>query len=1303
MRTMIFFMFLLLSFTLSFAEIIHVPGDYPTIQEAIDAANPGDIVMVAPGVYYEEITLKADVDVIGAGEGLSIIDGGGDYGDVVTAVGGSITSNTKFQGFTVTGAISGGSMPGGAGIFCNMTAEPEICNNRVEGNDFGVELWNGASAYVHNNVIIDNMYTGVDMSSLANVINNTISNNGSGGVHGNGWGNCIVMNNIITGNSSYGIGTGTGWPPPIISYNDVWNNGVNYQNCSAGTGDISSDPLFVDEPNGDFHLQSISPCIDSGNPNSAYNDPDGSRNDMGAYGGPGAAVSTPEVSFTIPTQNELNVLYGTDVSAIFSVDMDSSTINSLTFRAHGNLTGLHTGTVSYDSASKLATLNPDNDFTYGEVVTSILTKDIQSFYGDSLEGYVWQFTSIVDGGSGLFAPPVDYAVNNYPNSVITADFNNNGVLDLAAVNEGSNNVSILLGNGDGTFSTATNFSCGTSPYAVCTGDFNSDGNLDLAAANWGSNDVSILLGNGDGSFGAAANYPAGSQPMAVCYGDFDLDGNLDIAISNPTSDDVSILLGNGDGSFNTPGSYPVGNLPLSLCTADFDNDGFLDIATANGNSNNISILLGYGDGTFASATNFPCGDSPFSVCTGDFDGDGDLDLGAANGGSNNVSILLGNGNGSFSSPVTYFVGLPPYAISTSDIDGDGNLDLAVALELSYYISVLIGIGDGSFSGENSFSCGLNPHSVVGGDFDGDGDIDLCTANYGDNDLSILLNEDALVVIATNPYQFQIDAQKSTNITAAFNTDLNVSTLDSTSFLVLGTQTGPHYGTISYDGDSLTATLNPNTDFIDGEMVTALLTKDIQATTGVYLQGFTWSFTIEVTTPSSGTFGNAINYGAGTEPRGMFAGDLDFDDDVDIVTVLSNYPNPGAAVVLLNNGDGTFGSPSSYSLGAADPLSVFGADLDGDGDIDIATAHNEPGTSHLVIMKNNGNGIFSLYASYAPAVLGQDISGGDFDLDGDIDLVMGDSWGTNPCVLVMVNNGSGNFSGPYAYSTGLHTRGLAAADVENDGDIDIIVSDNASSISILLNDGNGNFPTLAVYQTESNPNGLYVNDLNGDGYTDIAAASYSGDNVQVLLNNGDGSFGSASSYNTGSSTRRITGGDFDGDGDIDLSVSVNGADSVSVIFNNGNGTYTNLTKYHVGDNPWGIKSADFDLDGDLDLACANFNSNNVSVLLNTGTEVSENPKDSIHKPFLKVYPNPFTDRVDVRFSIGLNKGNNELKIYDVSGRLVRSFFIPTDYSVLHTTLMWDGKDSKGKMVPSGIYFCKLKTSKKTMTRKIICVR
>ena len=55
----------------------------------------------------------------------------------------------------------------------------------------------------------------------------------------------------------------------------------------SGTGNINADPLFVDAENGDYHLQNSSPCIDAGNPDAQYNDIDGSRNNMGAYGGPG--------------------------------------------------------------------------------------------------------------------------------------------------------------------------------------------------------------------------------------------------------------------------------------------------------------------------------------------------------------------------------------------------------------------------------------------------------------------------------------------------------------------------------------------------------------------------------------------------------------------------------------------------------------------------------------------------------------------------------------------------------------------------------------------------------------------------------------------------------------------------------------------------------------------------------------------------------------------------------------------------------------------------------------------------------
>lgn len=299
-----------------FAIIIHVPGDYPTIQQGINAANPGDIVMVAPGIYYEEITLKADVAVIGAGERLSIIDGGGNQGDVVTAVGNAITSYTKFQGFTVRGAIYGG-MPGGGGIFCNSGASPDICNNRVEGNSTGIATWNGAAPFIHNNVVVDNTYTGIDVSSKPDIINNTVANN-SNGIYDSGGYGPVIMNNIITGNSSRGIGCVNNSVPTDFSYNDVWGNGQNYYNCSPGPGDISADPFYIDEPNGDYHLHAGSPCIDAGNPAPAYNDPDGTRNDMGAYGGPGAAVIIPQVSLTIPSQNELNIQYAADVSAVFT-------------------------------------------------------------------------------------------------------------------------------------------------------------------------------------------------------------------------------------------------------------------------------------------------------------------------------------------------------------------------------------------------------------------------------------------------------------------------------------------------------------------------------------------------------------------------------------------------------------------------------------------------------------------------------------------------------------------------------------------------------------------------------------------------------------------------------------------------------------------------------------------------------------------------------------------------------------------------------------------------------------------------
>ncbi|MBD3236214.1 MAG: hypothetical protein GF330_05900 [Candidatus Eisenbacteria bacterium] len=1274
------------------AAILHVPGDYPTIQAGIDAAAEGDVVMVAADEYFEEISLKAGVVVQGAGEGLSIISGGGDSGDVVSAIGNDIDHGTRLTGFTITGAISGGGMPGGGGIFCNSGASPEICNCRLEGNDFGIATWNGAEPWVHNNVIVHNTYTGFSISSRPELINNTISYNDTG-IYDSGGYRPPIMNNIVTHNTTRGIGCTNNSVPTDFSYNDVWGNGQDYYNCNPGPGDISEDPLFVDAGAGDYHLGEGSPCIDAGNPDPAYNDPDGTRNDMGAYGGPGADLELPAVSLTVPSAHETAAPRETDATAVFTVEMDPATLSGETFLLRGDQTGFHDGLVTYDAEGQSVTLDPDIGFRAGERVTALLTTDVASAGGQPLGGHGWQFQCAADDGSGEFETLSDDPLGESLMTVATADFDGDGHLDLAIAGRNRYDVVIRLGLGDGSFSPATFYPAGGAPWDLVAGDFDRDGALDLAAACPSTETLSILLGLGDGSFAAPTLVSSSGDPSSLACGDLDADGDLDLVATQTDYDNCAIFLGDGAGGFTYAAVHWSGLVPLDVEIGDLDADGALDIAVATSGENAIGVLLGAGDGTFGAVTHYPAGITPSALQLGDFDQDGAPDAAAVNMEPCQVSILCGDGSGGFGSPQPYPVGEWPRAARTFDANADGHLDLAVTNSLSGSVSVLLGRGDGSFDAAVAYPSMYEPSALTSGDFDEDGDLDLAVVHdFHTAYVSILRNKNALAVVSTDPGPFGLEAPAETDVTARFDAPLDPYSLNAGSFLLAGAQSGPHPATVTYEPGVWGARLDPQDGLRSGEMLTATLTPEVTATNGVHLSGYVWSFTAEVFRRSYGVFEEPLSCPAGNDPRGVAAADFDRDGDIDLaVCVCGVYPQPGSVALLINQGNGSFAAPQLYSLGAPDPLDIFAADLNGDLHVDLAVAHNEPGSSHLVVLRNQGDGSFAFHTSYTPAILGQALCGGDFDADGDVDLVMTDGWGSGDNVKVLRNDGTGAFPQTRVYSAGSAARGVAVADIDLDGDLDIgVVNSSNDNVSLLLNDGRGEFPGLRNCALCDGPSTLCINDLNGDGAPDIAGA---GSDAAVILNLGDGSFGPPESLPEMGAIKRLVWADVDGDGDCDLAGSMFGDEAVWVTRNQGHGSFPFATTYAATGPAWGLSAADFDGDGTLDLAAASYDLGQVDLLFNlpSADVADREPVFGPGPPGLGAYPNPFRGATKLVLRVAEAEGGHAedelplLRIHDVGGRLVRT--LPLQPGPHGGWAIWDGCDRSGHLVPQGVFYCR----------------
>ena len=997
----------------------------------------------------------------------------------------------------------------------------------------------------------------------------------------------------------------------------------------------------------------------------------------------------PQILSVSPVQNQLNVPVDENISVTFDMEMNNQTINDTTFMVHTSTGGLVQGTIGYDSNSRTATFDPVNSFRIGEVITVILTDDIQSIEGGSLtSSYSWTFTTVVKSGQGIFVLDSVYHYGDSPHGVYAADFDNDSDLDLATAYHGSDHINILLNDGNAAFSSDSVYSV-NDPWRVIAADLNGDGNMDLASANAFAGQLSVLMNMGDAAFGDQTVYAVGGFPSTVFASDLDGDGDLDLAGATGMSNNIAILLNDGDGDFVIDSLYAAGSDPRGIYAADLDSDGLMDLAVATAGSYDVRVFLNTGGGIFAPDSAYPIGDEMRTIYAADVDGDTDMDLITANVWYDNISVLLNQGDGTFAPPATFSTGgTDPVCLAAADFNADGHLDIGTANAQSDDVSILLNQGDGSFL--SSFLCPAGNHafSIAAADFDDDGDLDIATANAWSNDISILLNSVVLQAAAVNPAQNALNVPADGGISIEFNQELDHATVSDTAIVVHSKSEGRQSGTISYDNAAKTIHFEPAEAFNAGDVVTVTLTTDIHSAQGMPLsQPFMWSFTVEVPA-GEGQFAAHSTYQVGANPVSVCAADINEDNHQDLV--IANMGSNNISV-LFSRGDGTF-DPAIFMVAGAMPRSVIAADLNNDSHIDMIAANSA--SDSLSVFFNDGSYGFNQYLVDISGQQPTSVFSADFNGDGFSDLATANILSDN--ISVLLNNGDGTF-GPDSLFAVSDPRFVYACDIDNDGDMDITTANNvAGNVSVLLNDGVGTFTPDSNYAVNS-PFSLFPADFNHDGWLDLATANYSNNTAAVLLNNRNGILGSRTYYPVGNYATSVVSSDFDGDGDLDLVATNNVSQDISVLLNNGDATFAAQEKYTVA-GPYAVCCADFDGDGDMDLAVTNYDQNTVTIMLNQDVTGIATGLNQIPDKFrlYQNYPNPFNPVTTIKYDLP-EQTRVTLKVYNILGqevmtlvdRIEEAGFKYIQFDATHIT--------------SGIYIYKIKAGMYTAGKKLLLIK
>ena len=851
-----------------------------------------------------------------------------------------------------------------------------------------------------------------------------------------------------------------------------------------------------------------------------------------------------------------------------------------------------------------------------------------------------------------FANKQDVNTGSFPLGASFADFDGDGMTDMIVSNYNSNTISVYRNtstSGSISFSAAQSYATGTRPGYAQVADIDGDGKPDIIEANNSSNSLSIFIntssGTGNISFATKVDVTVGSAPSIIAIADIDGDGKVDIVCPNQGASNIYLLrnTSSGAGIVNFSTSVLTSGVgssgPRGVSIGDLDGDGKPDLVIANSYAGTITIYknnCSAGFISFGSKTDYTMNSGTTTMTTqiADLDGDGKLDILVPNANTNNFITVLRNnssgGNISLQSLINYTIGVgssSPSFIAVADVDADGKPDIVTANTTTNTLSIIRNQINGPvITSFTPTSSGVGGSVIISGiNLTGTTDV-----SFGGVAATSFTQVSSTAIIATvgsgASGNVTVTTPNGTSSLAGFTFTVPVPTITSFS-----PTSGIIGSTVTITGTNFSATAANNIAYFGGVKATVTAASATSLTVTVPY-GTTYQ-PISVTTsnltaysakPFIVTFaGGGSSFTASSFSRTDISStgcnsvgfhDLDGDGKLDVV-VASNSTFKGISVYrnTCTVGNLSFATRQDFaSINGS--FIVCAADYDGDGKQDIAYVNNSNNTVGILRnLSSVGNISLGSEVYYSTGANPFYIASGDFDGDGKPDLVVCNVSGANVSLYLNTSTvGNISFASKIDISVGSQPIGAAIADLDGDGKVDIITSNQgANNITILKNYssvGNLSFVKNSTdYGTGSSPRCVSAGDIDGDGKIDLVVGnSGSVYTVSVLRNlstSGSISFASKIDFNTGNGTvpTVVTITDLDGDGKPDLTVADELPSNVISVLRNvstsGNLSFETNVNYATGNNPYGSFAGDLDGDGKPDIAAADGSSNQVSLFRN----------------------------------------------------------------------------------------------------------